>query len=185
MDILFIIVISIVLAVDAFVVSISCGMSHPKMDWKFCTKVSTLFGLTQSLFFGAGILFGFLIATFINSTGAWIAFILLVVVGIKLIIESLKNWKKPRECRMFSTRLLIMLAIATSIDALGIGITFPLLDIPVIIPMFIVGAVTFWLSFIGVVIGDGLKGKFDKIAEIIAGLVLIGLGIKVLLDNFL
>jgi manganese efflux pump family protein len=185
MDLLYILVISVVLAVDAFVVSISCGMSQPKMDIKFCTKVSALFGLAQSLFFGGGILFGFLIAAFFEKAGPWIAFILLTVVGTKLIVESLKGWKKPRECKLISTRTLIVLSIATSIDALGIGITFPLLEIPVIIPMIIVGAVTFTLSFIGVVIGDGLKGKFDKVAEIVAGLFLIGLGIKVFLDKFL
>ena len=78
-----------------------------------------------------------------------------------------------------------MLSVATSIDALAIGITFPLLDIPAAIPIIVVGFVTLWFSLMGVLIGDALKGKFDKIAEIAAGLFLIGLGVKVLIDNFL
>ena len=185
MDILYIVVISIVLAVDAFVVSISCGMSHSHMNWKFCSKVAFLFGFAQSIFFATGILFGYLIEVIISTAGPWIAFTLLTMVGLKLIFESIKSWKKARECRIVSTRTLILLSIATSIDALAIGITFPLLDIPALIPIIVVGLVTFWLSLMGVLIGDILKGKFDKIAEIAAGLVLIGLGVKVLFDHFL
>ena len=185
MDILYIVVISVVLAIDAFVVSISCGMSHSLMNWRFCSKVAVYFGTAQSLFFAAGIFFGYLIEVIISTAGPWIAFSLLSMVGLKLIFESIKGWKKPRECRIVSSKTLILLSIATSIDALAIGITFPLLDIPPLIPIIIVGFVTFWLSLMGVLIGDVLKGKFDKIAEIIAGLVLIALGMKVLFDHFM
>ena len=115
MDLLYILVISVVLAIDAFVVSISCGMSHSRINWRFCTKVSVLFGLTQSLFFGGGILFGFLIASIFEKAGPLIAFLLLTAVGLKLIIEVIRDWKKERECRILSNRTLILLSIATSI----------------------------------------------------------------------
>lgn len=184
MDLLFIVTISIVLAVDAFVVSISCGMSHSQMNWLFCAKVAIFFGSAQSLFFAVGILFGYLIEAIISIAAPWIAFALLAFVGLKLIFESIKSWKESRECRIVSTKTLILLSVATSIDALAIGVTFPLLDIPVLLPIIIVGSVTFWFSAMGVLIGDVLRGKFDKIAEIAAGLFLIGLGVKVLFEHF-
>jgi len=185
MELFFILTVSIVLAIDAFVVSVSCGMSHSKIDWRFCFKAALFFGVAQGLFFGAGFFFGYLIESFISEAAHWIAFILLAGIGAKMIWDSVKEWKKPREYRIISNRLLVMLSVATSIDALAVGITFPLLDMPVVVSISIVGAVTFVLSFMGVLIGDGLKGKFDKVAELLAGLVLIGLGVKVLLDNLL
>jgi putative Mn2+ efflux pump MntP len=185
MDLLYIAVIAVVLAVDAFVVSISCGMSHSRIDWKFYAKVPSFFGIAQAIFFAGGIFFGFLIEKIIESAAPWIAFILLSFVGIKLILEAIRGWKNPKECRIVSTKTLILLSVATSIDALAIGITFPLLDIPALIPIIVVGSVTSGFSFIGILIGDALKGKFDKIAEIAAGLFLIGLGVKVLMDHIL
>ncbi|MGA1873016.1 MAG: manganese efflux pump MntP family protein [Thermoplasmatota archaeon] len=185
MELIFILTVSVVLAIDAFVVSVTCGMSHSKIDWRFCSKASLFFGIAQAIFFAGGFFFGYLIESVISKAGPWIAFGLLLVIGVKLIWESIKGWKKPRECRILSNKLLLMMSVATSIDALAIGITFPLLDMPVIISIVIVGLVTFVMSFMGVLIGDNLKGKFDKIAEIIAGIVLIGLGVKVLLDNLL
>ncbi|MBN1390899.1 MAG: manganese efflux pump [Candidatus Thermoplasmatota archaeon] len=185
MEILFILVVSFVLAVDAFAASVACGMSHSKIDWRFCLRSSFLFGGVQALFFGVGFLFGHLIGPIISRAGPWMAFILLVSIGVKMIWESLRNWKGPRECRIVDTRMLMMLSVATSVDALAVGITFPLLDMPVAISIFILGTVTFLMSLIGVLIGDRLKGRFDRVAELIAGLVLIGIGIKVLMDNII
>ncbi|MGA1793674.1 MAG: manganese efflux pump MntP family protein [Thermoplasmatota archaeon] len=185
MELFFILTVSIVLAIDAFVVSVSCGMSHSKIDWRFCLKASLFFGAAQALFFGIGFFFGYVIESFISEAAHWLAFLLLAGIGLKMVWDSVKGWKKPRECRIISNRLLVMMSVATSIDALAVGITFPLLNMPVVVSIIIVGTVTFILSFMGVLIGDGLKGKFDKVAELLAGLVLIGLGIKVLVDNLL
>jgi len=103
-------------------------MSHSKIDWRFCLKASLFFGGAQGFFFGAGFFFGFLIDSVVSKAGPPLAFILLVFIGAKLIWEAIRKWRKPRECRIISCRLLIMLSIATSIDALAVGITFPLLS---------------------------------------------------------
>ncbi|MGA1848241.1 MAG: manganese efflux pump MntP family protein, partial [Thermoplasmatota archaeon] len=147
MDIIYIIVIAAVLAIDAFVVSISCGMSHSKADRSFCFKVSIFFGTAQSIFFGAGYLFGYGLDALLPKLGPWIAFLLLFVLGAKMIIETLKDWKKARECRMIRTHTLVLLSIATSIDAMAIGVTFAVLENPLVVPLLILGAVTFTLSF--------------------------------------
>lgn len=183
MDILYILVIAGVLAIDAFVVSISCGVSHTRSNLRFCTKVSFFFGIAQALFFGIGFIFGVGIDRLFSGVGHWIAFFLLSFVGVKMIFESIRAWKKTNECRSIGNRTLMLLSVATSIDALAVGMTFAVLDIQIIVPLSIVGLVTFILSFIGVMIGDGLSGRFGKVAEIIGGSVLVGLGAKILFEN--
>ncbi|MBN1538858.1 MAG: manganese efflux pump [Candidatus Thermoplasmatota archaeon] len=185
MEILFILLVSIVLAVDAFVVSVACGMSHSRIDWRFCLKSSFFFGAAQALFFGTGFFLGYLIGSFISKAGPWVAFILLASIGAKMAWGSIRDRDRPRECRIISNRMLVMLSVATSIDALAVGITFPLLDMPVVVSVLIVGIITFMLSFIGVLLGGRLRGRFDRVAELIAGMILMGLGVKVLLDNLL
>lgn len=185
MDILYIIVVAAVLAIDAFVVSISCGMSHSRTDRSFCLKVSLLFGIAQSLLFGLGYLFGVGLDALLPKLGPWIAFLLLLVVGSKMIVETLRDWKKARECRIISTRTLVLLSIATSIDALAIGVAFSILENPFIVPFLVIGAVTFGLSFVGVLIGDRFKGRFDRYAEVAAGVVLVLLAVRVFIEDLL
>ncbi|MFW3146954.1 MAG: manganese efflux pump MntP family protein [Thermoplasmatota archaeon] len=183
MDLVYIFLVAGVLAIDAFVVSISCGISHSRPDFRFCTRLSLLFGSMQALLFGLGFLLGAGIEWLISSLDHYIAFALLSFVGGRMIFSSIRGWKKERECRMIGFRTLVVLSVATSIDAFAVGITFAVLDISIILSMVIIGIVTFMLSYLGVKIGDGLTGKYDKLAEIFAGLVLIGLGLRVLVQH--
>jgi len=185
MDIIYIIVVAAVLAIDAFVVSISCGMSHSRTDRSFCLKVSMFFGIAQSLLFGLGYIFGVGLDALLPKLGPWIAFLLLLAIGSKMILETFRDWKKAKECRMISTRTLVILSIATSLDAMAIGVTFAILGNPFIVPFIVIGAVTFVLSFSGVLIGDRFRGRFDRYAEVAAGVVLVLLAIRVFIEDIL
>ncbi len=183
MDLLYIFVIACILAIDALVVSISCGISHSKSDLRFSTKVSLFFGLSQALFFAVGYIFGEWIHRFLFGIDHWIAFFLLSFVGVRMISESLRNWNKRVKCRLIGNRTLVILSVATSIDALVVGIIFAFLGDSLIIPAVVVGSVTFLFSFLGVVIGDKLSGHFGKGAEIIGGVVLVAMAVRVLFQG--
>jgi putative Mn2+ efflux pump MntP len=102
-----------------------------------------------------------------------------------MLIEAIRNWKRGTECKPFSNTTLLSLSVATSIDAFAIGITLSLLHDDIILSAVMIGAVALFLSFSGVLIGDRVKGAFARYAEVAGGLVLIGLGIKILLEHTL
>jgi putative Mn2+ efflux pump MntP len=121
----------------------------------------------------------------LSSLTAWIALSLLIFVGGRMIFEGMKSWNTKRECLPLSNRNLLVLSLATSIDALVVGLTFGFLGMEIIAPALVVGFITFAFSFIGVLIGDGLRRHLDKWAEIAAGIVLIALGIRIAIGEIL
>jgi manganese efflux pump family protein len=183
MLILYIIIISVSLAVDAFAASLSCGLTRTNSRFLLSIKVSTFFGLFQFTLFLMGWMVGSTSKDLLSSLTVWLAFLLLLIIGARMIFDSLKSWNQNKECLPLSNRALLLLSLATSIDALVVGLTFGFLGISIIVPALIVGSVTFLFSLIGVLIGHGLRGHLDKWAEIGAGLVLIGLGIRMLIGE--
>ena len=188
MGIVEIILLSFALAMDAFAVSICKGLTLKKMEWNKGLLTGLYFGIFQAVMplIGYYIIVLFTknesIALIITDFDHWIAFILLALIGINMIKES---FSKEEVDGSFSFKAMIILAIATSIDALSVGITFAAVDlrINIYLSVCIIGIITFILSVIGVLIGNLFGLKFKQTAEIIGGIVLIIIGLKILLSG--
>ena len=175
------ILLGIGLAMDAFAVSICKGLSMKKIDYKKCTIVGIYFGLFQALMPLLGFYLGSTFKDLITSFDHWIAFGLLVLIGANMIRESFGKDESSNDRVDFKTML--PLAIATSIDALAIGVTFSFLEVNIFRSIIIIGITTFVFSFVGVIIGNLFGSKYKKRAEIFGGIILILLGIKILLEH--
>ncbi|MDN5354981.1 MAG: hypothetical protein PWQ09_1737 [Candidatus Cloacimonadota bacterium] len=185
MDIFSIIVIAIGLAMDAFAVSIASGVTIRCFKQRIAFRVAFFFGFFQAIMPVLGWLAGNSFRIYITSFDHWIAFGLLLFIGGKMIYESFYLEEKQKSCNPENILILFTLAIATSIDALAVGLSFSILNLNIIEPILIIGVITFVLSYIGVFIGDKFGSLFENKIEIIGGLVLIGIGIKILLEHLL
>jgi putative Mn2+ efflux pump MntP len=179
-----IILISLGLALDSFSVSIAGGIKSQKARTTDAIKVSAFFGSFQALMPVIGWLIAEASKNFISAIDHWIAFILLVAIGIKMIVESFSS-NNDNKKDLLETKTLLLLAIATSIDALVVGITLNLLKTPFLISISTIGLVTFALSFLGFLFGKRLGKLFGKRIEILGGLVLILIGIKILIEHLM
>ena len=182
MDFISIIFLAIALAMDAFSVSITMGLNL-KFNIKHALIIALFFGGFQAFMPVLGWLSGIQLQYLISTFAPWIAFILLVLIGVKMIYEALSADKDV--CNVFSFRELLILSIATSIDAFAVGVTFAFLNTSILIPIIIIGLVTFAFSFIGVYIGKNIGHLFENKIEIIGGLILIIIGFKILLENLI
>lgn len=188
MSIIEIILLSFGLAMDAFAVSICKGLTLKKMDWKKSLIAGGYFGVFQAImpFIGYCLIKLFkqneAISNFITKYDHWIAFILLIIIGINMIVES---FAKEEVDGNFGFKTMFVLAIATSIDALSVGITFATMELAINIywTVLIIGGITFILSALGVFIGNVFGLKFKQLAEIAGGVVLILIGLKILLNG--
>ena len=183
MDLVTIVLISIGLAMDAFAVSICKGLSMKKLDMKKALIIGLYFGLFQGMMPIIGYLLGKNFSDVVDVVDHWIAFILLGFIGGKMIKESLS--KDDEGCTDdVSFKTMVVLAIATSIDALAVGITFAFLKNTYLVLSFVlIGVITFVLSVLGVKIGNVFGDKYEKKAEFAGGLILILLGLKILLEH--
>lgn len=188
MSIIEIILLSFGLAMDAFAVSICKGLTLKKMDWKKSLISGGYFGVFQAIMPLIGYFLIKLfkqneaISNFITKYDHWIAFILLIIIGINMIVES---FAKEEVDGNFGFKTMFVLAIATSIDALSVGITFATMELAINIywTVLIIGGITFILSALGVFIGNVFGLKFKQPAEIVGGVVLILIGLKILLNG--
>lgn len=182
MGIFEIVLIALGLAMDAFAVSICKGLSMKKMNWKNAIIISLYFGTFQALMPVIGYFLGTTFSGLVKSVDHWIAFILLAIIGGNMIKDSFDNeYEKRNEKIDFKT--MIILAIATSIDALAVGITFAFFKTNIILAICIIGIITFILSLIGVKIGNRFGDKFQNKAELTGGIILIIIGTKILLEH--
>ncbi len=184
MDLILLILISIGLAMDAFAVSISSGIVIEDVKITHALKIALFTGGFQGLFTFLGWLGGISIASLISIIDHWIAFFLLLFIGIKMIYEAIKD--EPDENKKFNPlkiSILFLFGIATSIDALGVGLSFAFLDIFIFTPAILIGIIAFGFSVLGVLIGKKagyfLKGK----VELIGGLILIIIGVQILIEH--
>ena len=183
MNLITIILLAVALAMDAFAVSIASGIAIKDLRIKHSFIIASWFGLFQAIMPLLGWLGGIKLQRFIIEIDHWIVFGLLLFIGCKMIyeafqIESVENRSDPMDIAVIFT-----LSIATSIDAFAAGVSFALLNIGVIVPVIIIGIITFIMSFIGVWIGDRGTHFFEKKMEVAAGVVLIAIGIKVLISH--
>ena len=170
---------------DAFAVSITHGMTLKTLRNSTALKMAAFFGSFQAVMPVLGWLAGLSLLDLISGVDHWAAFGLLFFIGCKMIYESFKMTPNEKEQKTLTLSVLLMLSVATSIDALAVGLSFAFLKIAIATPIVIIGAVTFLLSFLGVTFGNKF-GKFlgNKI-EIVGGLVLVTIGMKILLEHTL
>jgi putative Mn2+ efflux pump MntP len=185
MLIFYILFIAFALSMDAFAVSITCGMTNKGSKLRFGLKVGMIFGIFQGVMFLIGWWGGELTREIISRYAPAIAFVLLTLLGLRMINEARKNWNSGKECKSPSNGDLLLMGLATSIDALVVGLTFGVLGMNILIPALVIFAITFWISFLGIEIGHRMKGNLDKWAEIIGGIVLILISFKILVEGFL
>ena len=183
MGILEIILIGLGVAMDAFAVSVCKGLSMKTLSWKKAIIIALYFGIFQMLMPVIGYFLGTAFEGFVTSVDHWIAFILLALIGGNMIKESFskESSEKCNDCVDFKT--MVILAIATSIDALAVGITFAFLQTNIVLSVTSIGIITFILSLLGVKIGNTFGNKYEKKAELIGGLILILIGTKILLEH--
>lgn len=177
-----VILLAVALAMDAFSAAICKGLTLQKMDYKKALLVGLYFGVFQGLMPLIGYFVGSAFSIYIESIDHWIAFGLLVFIGINMIKES---FSKEEHDGDFSFKALIVLAIATSIDALTVGVSFSVTKpiIGIYFSVLIIGVVTFILSTLGVKIGNVFGSRFKQPAEITGGVILILIGIKIILEH--
>jgi manganese efflux pump family protein len=183
-SILQITIISFSLAMDAFSVSISGGMRSQRAKVVHALKISTFFGSFQAVMPVLGWLIGEAAKGFIGSIDHWVAFILLGIIGIKMIHEALNNAGVEKR-NIFDAKILLILSVATSIDALVVGITLNLLEVPFLVAIIAIGLVTFILSFFGFLFGKQLGILFGKKVEIFGGISLMLIGLKILIEHLI
>ncbi|EKD84630.1 MAG: hypothetical protein ACD_38C00185G0016 [uncultured bacterium] len=180
--ILQILFISFSLAIDCVSVSIAGGLNQ-KAKIAHGLKVAAFFGGFQAMMPLLGWLIGEALSSFISSIDHWIAFFLLAIIGVKMIYEALKENDEKKD--ILNIRTLLILSIATSIDALIVGISLSLIKIPLLVSVAIIGIVTFVFSFLGFIFGNKIGSFFGKKVEIAGGVVLIIIGLKILLEHLI
>ena len=176
-------VIAIGLAMDAFAVSVSSGVVIKKMHVRHAMKIAAFFGGFQALMPYIGWEIGKLASDYVKCCDHWIAFILLSFIGGKMIYEAKWCKEEEKKANPLNLHILIMLAIATSIDALAVGVTFSFLGINIASPILIIGLVTFIMSFAGAYIGDYFGHLFEDKLEMLGGIILIAIGTKILIQH--
>lgn len=174
--------IAVGLSMDAFAVSVCKGLAMPKCTFKKAAIVGLWFGGFQALMPAIGYVLGAQFQETIASIDHWIAFVLLALIGGNMIHEALDNDEEEADASL-NVKTMFLLAVATSIDALAIGITFAFLKVNIIPAVCFIGIVTFIISFAGVKIGNVFGARYKNKAEIVGGVILILLGLKILLEH--
>lgn len=181
------VLIGVGLSMDAFAVSVCKGLAMRKVNNKQAVVIGLFFGGFQALMPFIGWALGTQFENYITNIDHWIAFVLLAFIGGKMVVEAVRPEEADTAEKEMDPPLdmkeMFLLAVATSIDALAVGITFAFLDYPIIESMIIIGCTTFVLSIVGVVVGNLFGSKYEKRAEIAGGIILILIGLKILLEH--
>lgn len=181
MNLFELILIAISLSMDAFAVSICKGLSLPKFNTKLAALTGAYFGFFQGLMPTIGYFAGSAFSDIVSAVDHWIVFVLLGIIGGKMIYESFSD----DECASpsFEPKIMLGLAVATSIDALAVGVSFAFLKVNILLSALLIGTITFFLSFVGVGVGNVFGNKYKSKAEFAGGLVLVLMGVKILLEH--
>ncbi len=174
-------VLAIGLSMDAFAVSICKGLSLGKIKMKHMMIAGAWFGGFQALMPLLGYFLGSFFAEMITKYAHWIAFVLLLFLGGNMVKEAFSEEEKLDAC--MDPKNMFLLAVATSIDALAVGVTFAFLQVTIVPAVTFIGVITFICSAIGVKIGSIFGDKYSKRAQIAGGIILILIGVKILLDG--
>lgn len=173
------------LAMDAFAVSVVSGVMISRNRLKKALQFAMMFGGFQMMMPVLGWGVGYTFRSFISHVDHWIVFVLLSLIGLKMIWEGIKTGEVENVSADMTWLALLGLSIATSIDALAVGVSFSFLKVSIVLPVIVIGGVTFAMSFGGVLFGSRLSGFLEKKAEVLGGIILIGMGIKILVTHLL
>ena len=186
MSLLELFIIAVGLSMDAFAVALCKGLGMKRVNYRHALVIALFFGMFQALMPVIGWALGTQFERFITPIDHWIAFCLLAFIGGKMLLDAVRN-EGCKECGEYRERLdlreLLMLAVATSIDALAVGITFAFLHVDIVLSATIIGIITFAISFAGVVAGNRFGARFERPATIVGGVVLVLIGVKILLEH--
>ncbi|OGS35518.1 MAG: manganese efflux pump MntP [Elusimicrobia bacterium RIFOXYB2_FULL_49_7] len=174
--------IGISLSMDALAVSITTGLTLQRARFAAALKVALYFGGAQALMPFLGWMAGARFQALISTIDHWLAFGLLTLIGGKMIYEAFKIEEAEKKDYL-NTRVLMILAVATSIDAFAVGLSFAFLNVAILLPVVIIGVTTFVICFAGVLIGKQVGHFFESKIEALGGLILIGIGIKILVQH--
>ncbi len=184
--------VALALSMDAFAVSIASGVCVVDLSFRHALRASLSFGAVQFAMPLAGWLLGGAFRAYIQGFDHWIAFGLLALVGGRMIVEAFER-KDPASCSdeekarsdIRDPKTLILLSIATSIDALAVGLSYSVVGSPMVGPAAIIGVVTFALCLVGTEFGRRIGARFERWATLAGGLVLVGLGVKIAVEHVL
>ena len=182
MNILKLLFIAVSLSADAFAVSVCKGLNMKKINYKHAFIIGGFFGVFQAVMPLIGWAVGRHFASIVTSVSHWIAFALLAFVGIKMLVEAIKDSAEEIP-EGLDYKELSLLAVATSIDALAVGVVFAFENVKIVPSVLVIGCTTFVLSVLGVVVGNRFGAKYNKGAQITGGVILILLGAKILLEG--
>ncbi len=177
------ILIGIGLSFDSFAVSISCGLMKREIKFGQAVYIAFFLAFFQAAFPVIGWLIGSTLKDIIASVDHWIAFGLLAFIGIKMITEGTKKDGTLSDFDPLKFSVLIGLSVATSIDALVVGLSFGFLNMPILLPVIIIGIVTFIASMLGMLFGKNIPAKRSRQSLILGGVILISIGIKILVEH--
>jgi putative Mn2+ efflux pump MntP len=175
--------IAIGVSMDAFSVSLCKGLTTKRFSWRMALTCGLWFGLFQALMPIIGYIFGSQFQHLIVNIDHWIAFGLLSIIGINMIHEAFADKESHKQSRALDFKTMFLLAIATSIDALAVGVSFACIQVELWSSVALIGFTTFMLSIVGVKIGNAFGSKFEKNAELFGGIILILIGLKILLEH--
>lgn len=175
---------AVALSMDAFAVSVGKGLSSPNASWREGLICGAYFGGFQALMPLAGYLLVSTFSGYIQRFDHWIAFLLLALIGANMIREAFSKEEESMS-GSFSVKTMLLLAVATSIDALATGVTFQLTGTNIWMAISLVGCTTFLFSFLGVKVGSTFGAKYQSKAELIGGVILVLMGVKILLEHLL
>ena len=181
MGLLELFLVAVGLSMDAFAVSICKGLSMPKMRWKNALLAGVYFGGFQALMPAIGYLLGTQFEDAISSIDHWVAFVLLAVIGINMIREAVGEEESLDDS--FDVKTMLLLAVATSIDALAVGVTFAFLKVNIVFAVVFIGCTTFVFGSAGIKIGNVFGSRFRAKAQIAGGVILVLIGLKILLEH--
>lgn len=182
-------VVAVGLSMDAFAVSVCKGLCMRRVNWRHALVIALFFGAFQALMPLIGWLLGTQFAALITPVDHWVAFVLLALIGGKMIWDAVRGDDEdpaascPAEGAPLDLRELTLLAVATSIDALAVGVTLAFLGVSIGWAMAVIGVTTFALSFVGVAVGNRFGARFEGPAALAGGVVLILIGLKILLEH--
>jgi len=182
MTLLSLFIIAVGLSMDAFAVSICKGLAMEKITVKKALIVGAWFGGFQALMPSLGYLLGSRFESYITAIDHWIAFVLLCIIGANMVREAFSK-EEERESDSLDVKTMFLLALATSIDALAVGVTFAFLQVNIVPAVLFIGCITFTLSAIGVKVGNVFGLRYKSKAELAGGIILILMGIKILLEH--
>ena len=182
MGVIELILLGVGLSMDAFAVSICKGLGVKEVKPKHMLCCGLWFGGFQALMPFTGYILGSAFESYITKIDHWIAFVLLVFIGVNMIREALSDEEEQTNAS-FGFKTMLLMAVATSIDALAVGITFAFLGVNIWLAITLIGCTTFIFSAAGVKIGNVFGNKYKSKAEIVGGVILIGIGCKILIEH--